>query len=968
MEINMNFNGSVVRAVFWRNFAAYFANPVGYLFVFAFTLAAAYFAFNDQFFAANMADLDQLNAVYSLLALLLVPAITMSAWAEERRSGTEELLLTLPGSDFSIVLGKYFACLGIYTVALAFSTVYIILLEYLGEPDYGLIGSTYLGYWFIGAALVAAGMVASLLTSHTTVAFIIGVLICGILVGVARIDDVVTYVGNLFASLGWIKTTDAGSGIGSGGFVKEFLPRLSVEGSFRHSFGRGVMTLSAFWYFLAVTFVMLYLNVFLLGRRHWSGGEHAPRQWTHGLVRTVALIVSAVSLYVFARRADAVAFIDATSERLHALSAQTVDVLKGIPADREVRIEAFLSPVKDLPKEYVEVHRNLRDKLLQYDAQGRGRIALTIHETELFSPQAERADKKFNIKPVRIPVQEEGRMRTAEFILGVAVVSGSTELSLPFFYKGLPVEYELTRLVRTASAKELSQIAVLQTAANIIGRFNQADNDWLIVNDLKKQYKVLQVQPGQLFQYDEAQSTDPGVPKKKTLKRGADGEPLLAESLKSVRCLIAPMPSTLQQEEFNDLVTYMKSGRPTLILEDAACMFDARLTSGDSARRSAMMTGQPPPPPRSLESLEKLATMLGLEFNFQNESAPAFPGAPERGRTMEIVWQNANPLRAESPEYPLEFIASGRGVVEDSLYNREHPITQSMKDFVLFLFPAAMKRKGGDGPEVTPLLWTTREAGTTPADAVHEAAGGPNQDWTLKRKRRNEEFVLAAAIKGKPYDSGSTGEPKDETAAPAKDLNVVFVADLDFIADIIFTVRRQGGRKYDFDNVGFLVNAVDYLAGDQSLIDLRQKRPERRTLTKIADLNKAFEDEASKEAEEAREQAQKAEDEAQKGFEKVAKKLQGQSTIRHSDITELTQKVNEERRKLQRIRDEIVQRRNDNLRDIQSKTQERLRQQQLAIRFLAVTLPALPVLILGLVVWTIRNRRETEGVAQTRLR
>src|SRR3954447_21250498 len=113
----MGLNGSVVRAVFWRNFASYFANPVGYLFIFAFTLAGAYFAFDDQFFAANMADLEQLNGVYSLLALLLVPAITMSSWSEERRSGTEELLLTLPGSDLSIVLGKYLACLGIYTAA-----------------------------------------------------------------------------------------------------------------------------------------------------------------------------------------------------------------------------------------------------------------------------------------------------------------------------------------------------------------------------------------------------------------------------------------------------------------------------------------------------------------------------------------------------------------------------------------------------------------------------------------------------------------------------------------------------------------------------------------------------------------------------------------------------------------------------------------------------------------------------------
>jgi ABC-2 type transport system permease protein len=949
----MGLNGSVVRAVFWRNFASYFANPVGYLFIFAFTLAGAYFAFNDQFFAANMADLEQLNAVYSLLALLLVPAITMSAWAEERRSGTEELLLTLPGSDLSIVLGKYFACLGIYTAALAFSAVFIFLLAYLGGPDYGLILSTYLGYWLIGAALIAAGMVASLLTSHTTVAFILGVLICGVLVGVAKVGDVVTYASNIFASLGWISAAEPGAGVGtSGGFIKEFLPRLSVEGSFQYAFGRGVMTLSAFWYFLAVTAVMLYLNVFLLGRRHWSGSEHAPRQWMHGLTRTAALLVAAVAVYVFARRADSVAFVDATSERLHALSPETVDVLRNIPADRVVRIDAFLSPVKDLPKDYVEVHRNLRDKLLQYEAQGRGNVVLNIEEPELFSPAAARAEKSFNIKPVKIQVQEEGRFRTAEFLLGVAVRSGRTEMSVPFFYKGLPVEYELTRLVRTASAKELPQIAVLGTEADILDRFNQDDNDWLVVNDLKKQYKVVRAQPGQLFQYEESQSADPQAPKQKTIKRDANGEPLLAESLKTVKCLIAPMPSTLKPDEMNDFLEYVKSGRPTLILEDAVCQFNPRLTSNNPMMRGGMM-GQPPQAPRDLAALSRLTSMLGLDFE-----------------SSQVVWQTANPLRQKYPELPLEYLPSGKGVAADPLYDRDHPITASMRDYALFLFAGAMKRKGGDGPEVKPLLWTTRGAGTVSADTIHDAVMGQDRDWSSKRQRRNEEYILAAAVTGKPVDDVAPprGEKDVKPKSPVKDVKVVFISDLDFVSNAFFNLRRLGERELDFENVGFLVNCVDYLAGDESLIALRQKRPQRRTLTRIMQLSDSFEKEADRERKDAEDKAAKAEQDAQKSFDQVAKQLETQQTVRMQDIVAVSQKLQEEQRKLDRVKAEIAQERNEKIRDVQLRTQEKLRQQQLAIRFLAVMLPAIPVLLLGLFVWSVRAGRETEGVAQARLR
>jgi len=949
----MGLNASVVRAVFWRNFASYFANPVGYLFIFAFTLAGAYFAFNDQFFASNMADLEQLNAVYSLLALLLIPAISMSAWAEERRSGTEELLLTLPGSDLSIVLGKYLACLGIYTAALAFSTVFVALLAYLGNPDYGLIFSTYLGYWFIGAALLAAGMVASLLTTHTTVAFILGVLICGVLVGVARLGDVITYVSNLFASLGWVKSTGGVATTTAGGsFLKEFLPRLSVEGSFQYAFGRGVMTLSAFWYFLAVMIVMLYLNVFLLGRRHWGGGEQAKRQWTHGLVRTLALLVAGISLYVFARRADAVAFVDATSERLHALSPETVDVLRNIPDDRVVRIDAFLSPVKDLPKDYVEVHRNLRDKLLQYEAQGRGKIFLNIEETELFSPAAARAEKSFNIKPVKVQVQEEGRFRTAEFILGVAVRSGRTELTLPFFYKGLPVEYELTRLVRTASAKELPQIAVLGTDADILDRFNQDDNDWLIINDLKKQYKVVRAQPGQLFQYDEAPSApsaDPHMPKQKTIKRDANGEPLIAESMKSVRCLIAPMPSTLKPDEMNDFIEYVKAGRPTLILEDAVCLVKPSLTSNNPMMQRGMM-GQMPTM-RDTAALARLTNMLGLDFD-----------------TTQVVSQSANPLKQKIPQLPSEYVASGRGVVAEPLYERDHPITASTRDMSIFLCAGAMKRKGGDGPDVKPLLWTTREADTVPSEVINEQFMGRDRDTSTKKQRRKEEFILAAAVTGKPVDDSTPSASKDKTKAPVKDLKVVFITDLDFVSNEIINLRRIGERDLDFENYGFLVNCVDYLAGDESLIGLRQKRPQRRTLTKIMALSESFEKEAERERKDAEDKARKAEDDAQKRFDEVAKPLENRQTINMQELVALTQRVNEEQRKLDRVKAEIAQERNERIREVQLRTQERLRQQQLAIRFLAVMLPALPVLILGLIIWSIRTGRETEGVAQARLR
>lgn len=172
---------SAILTVFKRELASYFATPVAYVFIVIFLVLAAAFPFylgNQTFFERNQADLLPFFNFHPWLYLFLVPAVGMRLWAEERKSGTIELLLTLPLTMWQAVVGKFLAAWVFIGIALFLTFPIWITVNYLGSPDNGVIFASYIGSFLMAGAFLAIGSCISACTRNQVVAFIITVVVC----------------------------------------------------------------------------------------------------------------------------------------------------------------------------------------------------------------------------------------------------------------------------------------------------------------------------------------------------------------------------------------------------------------------------------------------------------------------------------------------------------------------------------------------------------------------------------------------------------------------------------------------------------------------------------------------------------------------------------------------------------------------------------------------------------------------
>ena len=170
---------STIKALFRRELTSYFATPVAYVFIVIFLVLMGTFTFYlGGFYERGQADLRAFFNFHPWLYLFLVPAISMRLWAEERKSGTVELLMTLPVTPWQAVLGKFLAAWAFTAIALALTFPIWVTVNYLGDPDNGVIVAAYVGSLLMAGGFLAIGSCLSAVTRNQVIAFVITVVVC----------------------------------------------------------------------------------------------------------------------------------------------------------------------------------------------------------------------------------------------------------------------------------------------------------------------------------------------------------------------------------------------------------------------------------------------------------------------------------------------------------------------------------------------------------------------------------------------------------------------------------------------------------------------------------------------------------------------------------------------------------------------------------------------------------------------
>jgi ABC-2 type transport system permease protein len=647
----------------------------------------------------------------------------------------------------------------------------------------------------------------------------------------------------------------------------------------------------------------------------------APR--VHRLIRLFALIALAASLTYMAQRSNVRG--DLTAEGLSELSPSTEELIAGIDESRPVVVTAYVS--KDVPRPYVALRARLLNILREMEASGGAGLTVRIYEPEPFSPEAEEAVEKFGIMPRPLVNAEAGNVDTMIVFLGVAFTSGPREEVVPFLDRGLSVEYELARALQVVSQDDKQIVGIMRDDTKLMGDFDlQARRripSWQIVAELEKQYEVQTLNPG---------------------------TPIPPE----VDVLLVPQLSSQTQPSLDVILAYLLAGRPALLLADPMPFFNLRLSPS-----------QPMLPPPQQQGM-----MGGAEGEAKGNYREVLRAIGVDWQDQNIAFDLDNP-EAQLADAPRNVIVVGQRSNWDPFAGKG-PIVEGLAQIVV-LFGGDLRPAENSTTDFAPLLVTGSRGGWDPFAEMTDDSnflfgiqfkGVPSNPTTRAADKGMQNVVVGARVTG---GGSSGGQP---------DINAIVLADLDMFADTFFSFHERGGDldgdgliDLRFDNVTFLLNAIDDLLGDERFIDLRKRQPKFRRLSKVDDMTEAANLDRQDRIKAANDEAKTQLEAAQKALDEAVTAIKAKTDLDDTTKQIMIRSAEEaENRRLQAQTEQIEREKAKSVDKIRADHARAIDEVRDRIRVFAILIPPIPAILLGLVIFYRKRRRESATIPASRQR
>jgi len=452
-----------VFTIFKREFKSYFDSPVAYVFLTAFLALVGFLTFAvARFYEMRQADLARFFFWHPWVYLLLVPAATMGTWADERRNGTLEQLLTLPITVWEALVGKFLAAWAFIGLALALTFPVVLTVGYLGAPDWGAIACGYLGSLLLAGAATAVGVFASALSRSSVVGFVVSLALTFLLL-------IIGFSPFIGAIASW----------GVPAALVDLLAGCSLLTHFE-ALQRGVADLADVGFYLgAIVFFLAAAKTVTDGRRGASKGAL-------GLVILAVIVVAAdVILAKLPLRADL------TAEKLYTLSKGSRAVLAQLDAD--VTLKYYVSSsAAEMPAPLKLYATQVENLLQEYDRAAKGRLAIEKYDPKPDS-DAEEWAQRYGVEPQTL------NPFGAPVYFGLVAVCGDREATLGVLSPSTEatLEYDVTRLVTRVAWPEKPVVGVMTSLEGVTGggaplmrmRRNEPQG-WAAINELGKDYDV----------------------------------------------------------------------------------------------------------------------------------------------------------------------------------------------------------------------------------------------------------------------------------------------------------------------------------------------------------------------------------------------------------------------------------------------------------------------------------------------